>query len=66
MEPLLTPKDVAKKLQVHPVSVLRMIREGRLKAFSIARVGRRGRRMYRISNTDLESFVEGSRRQVAV
>lgn len=50
---MVTVADVAKILYVSTDTVLRLIADGELKAMSIGR----GRRMYRISMDDVESFI---------
>lgn len=50
-ENFLTSEQVAKILQVHPFTVLKLIKSKRLQAIKIGR-------MYRIKETDLKSFTE--------
>ena len=52
-ENILTPEQVAKILQVHQFTVLKFIKQGRLKASKLGRV-------YRIRESDIESFLEQS------
>lgn len=49
-EKILTPDQVAQILQVHPFTVLKFIKQGRLKASKLGRV-------YRIRESDLEGFL---------
>jgi excisionase family DNA binding protein len=53
----LTVDDVAEQLKVHPDSVRRWLRAGRLKGHLISR-----RAGYRIRPEDVERFVTGERR----
>lgn len=50
-EKILTPDQVSQILQVHPFTVLKFIKQGRLKASKLGRV-------YRIRESDLESFLD--------
>ncbi len=50
-EKILTPDQVAQILQVHPFTVLKFIKQGKLKASKLGRV-------YRIRESDLEGFLE--------
>ncbi len=50
-ERLLTPEQVAKILQIHQFTVLKFIKQGRLKASKIGRA-------YRIRQSDLELFLD--------
>lgn len=50
-EHLLTTEQVSKILQVHPFTVLKYIREGKLKGIKLGRV-------YRIRTKDVEEFLE--------
>lgn len=50
-ENILTPDQVAKKLQVHPFTVLKFIKQGKLKASKLGRV-------YRIRASDVELFLD--------
>mgnify|MGYP001127051562 CR=1 FL=1 len=52
-EKLLTPDQVAQILQVHPFTILKFIKQGRLKASKLGRV-------YRIRESDLENFLNES------
>ena len=51
MEQYLTSEQVAKKLQVHPFTVLKYLKSGKLKGVKIGR-------MYRIKEGDVEKFLE--------
>lgn len=51
MEDILTADQVAKILQVHPFTVLKFIRQGKLKASKLGRV-------YRIRRTDIDEFLD--------
>jgi excisionase family DNA binding protein len=51
MEQYLTSEQVAKKLQVHPFTVLKYLKSGKLKGVKIGR-------MYRIKESDVEKFLE--------
>jgi excisionase family DNA binding protein len=50
-ERILTPEQVAQILQVHPFTVLKFIKQGKLKASKLGRV-------YRIRESELESFLD--------
>ena len=50
-ERILTPDQVSQILQVHPFTVLKFIKQGKLKASKLGRV-------YRIRETDLEYFLD--------
>lgn len=50
-ENILTPMQVAKILQVHQFTVLKFIKQGRLKASKLGRV-------YRIRESDVEGFLD--------
>lgn len=50
-EKIFTPEQVAGILQVHPCTVLKFIRQGKLKAVKLGRV-------YRIKHMDVEAFLE--------
>jgi len=52
-ERILTPDQVAQILQIHPFTVLKFIKQGKLKASKLGRV-------YRIRESDLESFLDQS------
>lgn len=52
-EKILTPDQVSQILQVHPFTVLKFIKQGKLKASKLGRV-------YRIRESDLEGFLEQS------
>jgi len=51
MEKYLTSEQVASLLQVHPFTVLKYLKEGKLPGVKIGR-------MYRIKECDVESFLE--------
>jgi len=48
---LYTTEQVAKLLQIHPLTVLKYIKSGKLKAVKLGRV-------YRITETSLQKFLE--------
>ncbi len=50
-EPLYTPAQVSKMLQVHPLTVLRYLKDGRLRGLRLGRV-------YRIRESDLQKFFD--------
>lgn len=50
-EVILTPEQVAQILQVHPFTVLKFIKQGKLKASKLGRV-------YRIRRTDVDTFLD--------
>ncbi len=50
-EAILTPDQVAQILQVHPFTVLKFIKQGKLKASKLGRV-------YRIRRTDVDAFLD--------
>lgn len=50
-EKILTPEQVSQILQVHPFTVLKFIKQGKLKASKLGRV-------YRIRETDVEYFLD--------
>ncbi len=50
-EKILTPDQVAQTLQVHPFTVLKFIKQGKLKASKLGRV-------YRIRQSDVEHFLD--------
>jgi|TARA_Y100000310_G_scaffold268830_1_gene281680 excisionase family DNA binding protein len=52
MDKYLTPREVAEQLNISRETVLRRIRTGKLNALKI------GNRVYRISETDLEKFLQ--------
>ena len=52
MDNLLTIKEVAASLQIHPQTVKRYISDGRLKAVKI------GYRVTRITSPDLQEFIQ--------
>ncbi|MBU0668420.1 helix-turn-helix domain-containing protein [Patescibacteria group bacterium] len=51
MEEILTADQVAKILQVHPFTVLKFIKQGKLKASKLGRV-------YRIRRSDVDEFLD--------
>ena len=51
MEDILTAEQVAQILQVHPFTVLKFIKQGKLKASKLGRV-------YRIRKSDVDSFLD--------
>jgi excisionase family DNA binding protein len=53
MEQYLTSEQVAKQLQVHPFTVLKYLKSGKLKGVKIGR-------MYRIKESDVEKFLAGA------
>lgn len=53
MEDILTSEQVAKILQVHPFTVLKFIKQGKLKASKLGRV-------YRIRRSDVDEFLDSS------
>lgn len=53
MEQYLTSEQVAKLLQVHPFTVLKYLKSGKIKGVKIGRV-------YRIKESDVESFLRGA------
>lgn len=50
-ERIYTTEQIATMLQVHPFTVLKFIREGKLKGIKLGRV-------YRIKESDLNQFIE--------
>lgn len=50
-EKILTPEQVALTLQVHPFTVLKFIKQGKLRASKLGRV-------YRIRESDVELFLD--------
>jgi excisionase family DNA binding protein len=50
-ERILTPEQVAKVLQVHPFTILKFIKQGKLKASKLGRV-------YRIRESEVERFLD--------
>jgi excisionase family DNA binding protein len=57
-EKILTPEQVAKILQIHQFTVLKFIKQGRLKASRLGRV-------YRIKESDVELFLEESAKKTS-
>jgi len=53
-EEVLTPEQVADYLQLHTITILKMIKRGDLKAVRIGRV-------YRILEKDLKEFLQGAK-----
>jgi excisionase family DNA binding protein len=51
MEEILTAEQVAQILQVHPFTVLKFIKQGKLKASKLGRV-------YRIRRSDVDNFLD--------
>lgn len=51
VDKLYTTEQVAKLLQIHPLTVLKYIKAGRLKAVKLGRV-------YRVTETALQKFLE--------
>jgi len=54
LDQIFTPEQVAKKLQVHHLTVLRLIKAGKLGASKIGRV-------YRIQEGDILSYLNANR-----
>ncbi len=52
-EPLYTPAQVSKILQVHPLTILRYLKQGKIKG---VRLGRG----YRIRESDLQKFFDSN------
>ena len=50
-EKILTTEQVANILQVHPFTILKFIKQGKLKGMKLGRV-------YRIKESDVEAFIE--------
>jgi excisionase family DNA binding protein len=50
-ETILTPDQVAQILQIHPFTVLKFIKQGKLKASKLGRV-------YRIRKSDVDAFLD--------
>lgn len=50
---ILTPDQVASILQIHPLTVLKYIKQGKLKGAKLGRV-------YRIRESDVEKFLDQS------
>ena len=59
-ESLLSIDEVAQRLQIHPDTVRRLLRAGRLKGI---RKGTGGMAEWRIDPRDLEAFIEAGRRR---
>ena len=51
VEQIYTTEQVAKLLQIHPLTVLKYIRDGKLKSIKLGRV-------YRIQESCLQSFLD--------
>lgn len=49
---LYTTEQVAKLLQIHPLTVLKYINSGKIRAIKLGRV-------YRVTETSLQKFLEG-------
>lgn len=49
-----TPKEIAETLKVHHLTVLRWIKEGKIRAIKIGRG-------WRIKDEDLQKFIEGGK-----
>jgi len=58
MAEYLKPQEIAEVLKVHPATVRRWIRAGRLKAI------RPGTRNYRVARADFEAFIKERRIEV--
>lgn len=54
LELILTPEQVANKLQIHHLTVLRLIRAGKLGASKIGRV-------YRVKESDVLAYLDATR-----
>ncbi len=52
IENFLTTEQVANILQVHPFTILKLLKEGKLKGIKLGRV-------YRIKESDIQEFLEG-------
>lgn len=52
-DPIITVEEAAKELQLHPFTVLKLIKAKRLKAVKIGRV-------YRIRESALEAFLDSA------
>lgn len=59
MDEILTAEQVAKILQVHPFTVLKFIKQGKLKASKLGRV-------YRIRRSDVDEFLDNQVQQAGV
>lgn len=55
-EKILTPDQVAETLQIHPFTVLKFIKQGKLKASKLGRV-------YRIRSSDVDKFLDDQANQ---
>lgn len=55
---MLTVREVADRLNVHPETVKRWLRSGRLKGTKLP-AGRWGRGEWRIAEEDLQAFLDG-------
>jgi excisionase family DNA binding protein len=55
-ERLLTPEDVADRLQISPKTVRDMLRDGRLKGIKMGK-------LWRIREADLDAFIRGHSEQ---
>lgn len=52
VDQLYTTEQVAKLLQIHPLTVLKYINSGKLRAVKLGRI-------YRVTDGSLQSFLEG-------
>jgi len=59
MEEILTAEQVAQILQVHPFTVLKFIKQGKLKASKLGRV-------YRIRKSDVDGFLDNQVEQASI
>lgn len=59
MDEILTSEQVAQILQIHPFTVLKFIKQGKLKASKLGRV-------YRIRRSDVEKFLDSQTEQQTV
>lgn len=53
IETLYTTEQVAQMLQIHPLTVLKYFKSGKLKGIKLGRV-------YRVRESDLKQFIEAS------
>lgn len=53
MERFYTPEQIAKDLQLHHLTILKLIKDGKLKSIRLGRV-------YRIKESDLDQFLTES------
>ncbi len=54
LERLMTPEEVAEALQLHHLTVLKFIKSKALKSIKLGRI-------YRVTESDLQSFLENNR-----